>query len=299
MYPPLPATRTMLARLYEWFGKLPFQHFVPLTGPTRETDALLHGRITCEDDTLFLYGYDVGGREHCFFYDTPWDESRRVPRADNREWYDGLAMPRVFRVRYSVSQPDAHEILDPLLQAMMKRTLHRLGTRPAVAHPLTASAQQVLAQIDRWDERLHLLRRGGPLLPSTAPEAARWSPTLARFGAVVGKEDAAYLPYEFEGRATRYVFAVKLAQPDSGMTPLDHSPDASRAERRAHLAEVRRREQGLRLLAGAQDVRVWFHPDDPGQHALELHPLQPGEPPPVLTSGTTTYQLEPISFPTP
>ena len=299
MYPPLPDTRTMLATLYQWFGRLPAQDFAPLTGPTRETEALLHGRIPCQDDTLFLYGYSVGELEHCFFYDTPWDESRRVPRADNREWYDGLVMPRVFRVRYSVSQPDWHEILDPLLQAMMKRTLHRLGTRPAVAHPLTASAQQVLAQIDRWDERLRLLRRGRSLLPSSAPEGAGWLPALARFGAAVGTEDASYLPYEFEVGATRYVFAVKLTQPDSRMTPRDDSPGASRAERRAHLAEVRHRELGLRLLAGARDVRVWFHPDDPGQHALELRPLRPGESPPILESGTTTYQLEPILFPIP
>jgi hypothetical protein len=299
MYPPLPDTRTMLATLYQWFGKLPVQSVAPLTGPTRETDALLHGRIQCQDDTLFLYGYTVGTLEHCFFYDTPWDESCRVPRAGHLEWYDGLSMPRAFRVRYSVSQPDWHEILDPLLQAMMKRTLRRLGTRPAVANPLTASAPQVLAQIDRWDERLRLLRRGRFLLPSSAPEAAQWLPTLARFGAVVGKDDASYLPYEFEVGATRYVFAVKLAQWDSRMTPRDHSPDASRAERRAHLAEVRRREQGLRLLAGARDVPVRFHPEDPGQHALELLPLQPGEPSPVLESGTTTYQLEPLAFPRP
>ena len=88
--------------------------------------------------------------------------------------YDGLLMPRPFRVRYSVEQPDQHEILDPLLREMMKRTLHRIGTRPAVAKPLTASAEEVLAHIDRWDERLRYLRRRRYLSAETSQKSSDW-----------------------------------------------------------------------------------------------------------------------------
>ena len=289
MSSPLPDTRTILAELEHWLGRLRDQNVAPLTGPTQETDALLHGRLQSQDDTLFLYGYTVGPREHCFLYDTPWDERGRVPRPGHLEWYDGLELPRVFRVRYSVQEPDRHEILDPLLREMMKRTLRRLGTRPAVAHPLTASAQEVLAQFDRWEERLPLLRRGGRLTPASAPEAAHWPVARARFGAVVGREAHPFLSYAFDGGSTRYVFVVPLTQPGSRMTASGDSPDDSRAERRAHLARVRGQEQALRSLVGAEDVPVRFHPEDPGRHALVLAP----EP----DASTETFQLEPLAFP--
>jgi hypothetical protein len=286
--PPLPDTRTLLANLNDWYSRLPVQRAEPLTGPTHEADALLHGRRHYEDETLFLYGYTVGSREHCFFYDTPWDERTRVPRPGALEWYDGLDMPRPFRVRYSVSHPDRHEILDPRLGEMMKRPLHRVGTRPSVAHPLTASAKEVLEQIDRWDERLGLLRRSQFLTPMNAREVPGWLPARARFGDVVGTGDASYVSYEFEAGPIRYVFAVNLTHPFSRMTPSDHSPQASRAERRAHLREIRGKEQGLRALAGTRDVGVRFNPEDPGQHSLEL---------PTADSYMKTYQLEPLAFP--
>ena len=297
MYPPLPDTRTILSDLGTWFSRLRTQYAEPLTGPTQETDALLHGRMQYDDDTLFLYGYTVGTREHCFFYDTPWDERCRVPRPGHLEWYDGLEMPRAFRVRYSVSEPDRHEILDPLLQEMMKRTRHRVGTRLAVAHPLTASAEDVLARFDRWEERLPLLRRGELLTPVSAPEVSQWPSTSARFGDLVGREEDPFVSYAFDVGSTRYVFAMRLLQSGSRMTPSDSSPNRSRAERRAHLARVRGREQALRTLAGSRDVPVRFHPENPGRHALVLHSLQPGEPAPELDAYTRTFQLEPIVFP--
>ncbi|AKJ06778.1 hypothetical protein ATI61_105251 [Archangium gephyra] len=296
--PPLPETRTILANINDWYSKLPDHHARPLTGSTRDTDALLYGRVEYADETLFLYGYTVGAREHCFFYDTPWDESGRSFGEGHRsEWYDGLLMPRPFRVRYSVEQPDQHELLDPLLREMMKRTLHRMGTRPAVAKPLTASAEEVLAHIDRWDERLRFLRRRRYITTETVQESSGGSTTLARFGDVVGTGDVSYVSYSFEACGTRFVFAIKLTHSFSRMTPSSHSPQSSRAERRAHLAGVRRQEHGLQELAGAQGVRVRFHPDDPGLHTLELPPLQPGAEPLTLDSYTTLYQLEPIVFP--
>ena len=121
---------------------------------------------------------------------------------------------------------------------------------------------------------------------------------MARFGDVVGTGDGAYLSYGFEVESTRFVFAVKLAHSLSRMTPGDHAPWTSRAERRAHLAEVRRQDQTLQALTGRQDVRVRYDPEDPGQHALELPPLQAGAPPFQLDP-YTTYQLEPIVFPPP
>lgn len=297
-YPPLPETRTILAHINDWYGRLPHHHARPLTGPTRDTDALLHGRLEFADETLFLYGYTVGAREHCFFYDTPWDESnRRIGEGHYAEWYDGLLMPRPFRVRYSVEQPDQHEILDPLLREMMKRTLHRIGTRPAVAKPLTASAEEVLAHIDLWDERLRYLRRRRFLSAETSQKSSDWPTALARFGDVVGEGDASYISYSFEVGGTRFVFAIKLAHSFSRMTPSSHSPGRSRAERRAHLAGVRRQENGLQALAGVQGVRVRFNPDDPGLHTLELPAVQAGAGPLVLDEYTTMYQLEPIVFP--
>ncbi|MFY0572214.1 hypothetical protein ACN28E_51435 [Archangium lansingense] len=298
-HPPLPDTRTILADLNDWYSKLPYQHAEPLTGPTREVHAVLHGWMEYYDETLFLYGYTVGALEHCFFYDTPWDERGRVlGKGHHSEWYDGLAMPRPFRVRYSVAQPDRHEILDPLLCEMMKRPLHRLGTRPAVERPFTATAEEVLAHIDRWDERLPFLRRRRYLHIATPKESSGWLPTLARFGNVVGKGDGAYMPYEFEVESSRFVFAVKLTHSFSRMTPNDHAPSSSRAERRAHLSAARRQDQTLQELVGAQDVRVRYNPDNPGLHALELPLLQPGEPQ-LMLDRYTMYQLEPIVFPPP
>lgn len=297
--PSLPETRTILADINDWYSHLPYQHAEPLTGPTRETHAVLHGWLEYYDETLFLYGYTVGELEHCFFYDTPWDERNRVlGKGHHSEWYDGLAMPRPFRVRYSVDQPHQHEILDPLLREMMKRPLHRLGTRPAVARPFTASAEEVLAHIELWDERLPFLRRRRYLHTATRQEASVWLPALARFGHVVGTGDGAYISYAFEVDSSRFVFAVKLAHSFSRMTPSDHEPGRSRAERRAHLSGVRRQDQALQALAGAQDVPVRYDPENPGRHALELSPLQPGEPPPMLDR-YTMYQLEPIVFPPP
>ena len=254
MSSPLPDTRTILAHLESWFGRLRDQNTAPLTGPTRDTDALLQGRLQFQDNTLFLYGYTVGAREHCFLYDTPWDERGRVPGVGPREWYDGLEMPRTFRVRHSVLEPDRHEILDPLLREMMKRTLRRLGTRPSVANPLTASARDVLAQFDRWEERLPLLRHSELLVQASAPEVAHWPLTRARFAKEVGRADNPFLPYTFDVGATRYEFALRLAQSGARMTSSDDSPHESRASRRAHLAQVRGQERGLRSLAGAQDV---------------------------------------------
>ena len=298
MSTPLPDTRTILTNLSTWYSRLPVQSAAPLTGATREADALLHGWRPYDDETLFLYGYTVGALEHCFFYDTPWDERGRVPGRSPAEWYDGLSMPRPFRVRYSVARPDQHEILDPLLREMMKRTLHRVGTRPTVPRPLTAGAEEVLAHIDRWHERLPLLRRQRYLPTSTPAERVDWRATTARFGQVVGTGDAAYLSYAFEVDGTRFVFAVKVAHPLSRMTPNDHAPDTPRAERRAHLAEARRQENGLLALAGAPDVPVRFHPEDPGAlHVLEPSARQPGESPLVLDPYTTVYQLEPVVFP--
>jgi hypothetical protein len=124
-------------------------------------------------------------------------------------------MPRPFRVRYSLSHPDRHEILDPRLGEMMKRPLHRVGTRPTVANPLTASAKEVLEQIDRWDERLDLLRRGQYLTAMNAPEVPGWLTARARFGDVVGMGDASYVPYEFEGapRVSTERRALRSAHP--------------------------------------------------------------------------------------
>ncbi|QRN96646.1 hypothetical protein JRI60_47970 [Archangium violaceum] len=223
--PSLPETRTILADINTWYSKLPDQHARPLTGPTREADAILHGWLEYYDETLFLYGYTVGALEHCFFYDTPWDERGRVlGKGHPSEWYDGLAMPRPFRVRYSVAQPHQHEILDPLLGEMMKRPLHRLGTRPAVVRPFTASAEEVLAHIDRWDERLPFLRRRRYLTTAARQEASGWLPALARFGHIVGTGDASYISYGFEVDSTRFVFAVKLMHSFSRMTRVAMSP---------------------------------------------------------------------------
>ncbi|PTL77581.1 hypothetical protein [Vitiosangium sp. GDMCC 1.1324] len=121
---------------------------------------------------------------------------------------------------------------------------------------------------------------------------------LSRFGQVVGTGDGAYISYGFEVDSTRFVFAVKLTHAFSRMTPSDHSPGRSRAERRAHLSGVRQQDQAIQALAGAQDVRLRYDPENPGRHSLELPPLQPGEPPPMLDH-YKVYQLEPIVFPPP
>ncbi len=292
MPPPLPDPRTILADISTWHMWLPKQYAVPLVGPTGEADAILYGRTGYADETLFLYGYTVGEHEHCFLYDTPWDETHRAYGNGPSEWYDGLEMPRPFRVRYSVSEPERHEIVDPLLKEMMKRPLHRIGTRPAVAHPLTARADEVLLHIDRWDERLPYLRPGSYLEPANGPRAAGWTPVTARFGGIVGRGDAVYAHYRFPVDGTEYVFAVKLER--SEMTPSDYAPQSSRKERRAHLKSERRQDQAIRSLESGQELRVRFSPNDPKQHTLELPPLRDGEPPPVLGGSTTAYQLEPL-----
>ncbi len=293
MPPPLPDDpRTILADLPTWHPWLPKQQAVPLVGLTGEAEAILYGKTGYADETLFLYGYTVGEHEHCFLYDTPWDEVHRAYGKGPAEWYDGLETPRLFRVRYSASDPRQHEIIDPLLKAMMERPLHRLGTRPAVAHPLTARADEILRHIDRWDERLQYLRPGSYLEPANDPRTEGWTPVTARFGGIVGEGDAVYAHYRFPVEGTEYVFAVKLTR--SEMTPNDHAPQSSRKERRAHLKSERRREQSLQSLASGQEVRVRFNPRNPAHHTLELPPLREGEPPPVLGQATTAYQLEPF-----
>lgn len=293
MPPALPDDpRTILADLPTWHPWLPKQRAEPLVGPTGEAEAILYGKTGYADETMFLYGYTVGEHEHCFLYDTPWDEVHRAYGDGPAEWYDGLQTPRRFRVRYSVSNPQQHEIIDPLLKNMMERPLHRLGTRPAVPHPLTARADEVLRQIDRWDERLHYLRPGSYLGAVNEPLTKNWTSATARFGGIVGTGDAVYAHYRFPVDGTEHVFAVKL--PRSEMTPNAYAPQSSRKERRAHLSGERRREEAFRSLASGQEVRVRFNPDDPKQHTLELPSLQEGEPPAMLGRSLTTYQLEPI-----
>jgi hypothetical protein len=269
-----------------------------LAGPTAECEALLYGKTGFADETLFLYGYCVGAREHCFLYDTPWDELHRALGGGSpAEWYDGLEMPRAFRVRYSVSDPTKHEILDPLLKEMMKRPVRPLGTRPGGPHLLTARAEEVLRDIESWDGRLHYLRHGRYLVPANDPRAAGWTPAMAVFGGLVGSGSVTYAHYRYSVGETGYVFAVKPSPPISEMTPSDHSPGTSRKERRAHLAAARRQEQAFRSLVSGQQVRVRFNPQDPGEHSFELPPLQEGEHPPIVDPLCVAYQLEPIRPP--
>jgi hypothetical protein len=294
----LPDVRSLLSDLSTWYPRLPLQQAAPLTGPTAECEALLYGKTGYADETLFLYGYDVGGREHCFLYDTPWDEVHRALGGGGpAEWYDGLKLPRSFRVRYSAVEPFRHEIIDPLLKQMMKRPLRRLGTRHAVPHPLTARAEEVLRDIEHWDERLFFLRRGRYLESAGEGRATGWTPATAVFGGLVGNESISYAHYRFTAGGTEYVFAVKPPPPNSRMIPEGYSPQASRKERRAHLAGARRQEQAFRSLASGQTLRVRFNPRDPGEHSLELPPLREGEAAPGIDPSTTAYQLEPVVLP--
>ncbi|NVJ19972.1 hypothetical protein HUW62_01800, partial [Myxococcus sp. AM011] len=174
--------RTLLDQLRTLHSRMPVHQFAPLTGRTAEGDALLYGVTGYADETLFLYGYCVGKTEYCFLYDSPWDDLHRGMFGGFREWYDDLVMPRAFRMRYSISEPKQHEVLDPLLQPMMERPPRYLGTRAAVLHPLTATAEEVLRDIDRWDERLRYLRRAQSLVPQDASQVEGWTPAVARFG---------------------------------------------------------------------------------------------------------------------
>ncbi|WP_163998479.1 DUF3592 domain-containing protein [Pyxidicoccus caerfyrddinensis] len=290
--------RTRLSQLTTWHFRLPVHHFAPLTGRTVEAEALLYGELGYADETLFLYGYCVGADEYCFLYDTPWDEVHRALNgASPNEWYDGLVMPRAFRVRYSVSAPERHEMVDPLLRSMMERPFRYLGTRAAVPRPLTATAEEVLRDIDLWDERLRYLRRGRYLVPQDVSQTAEWTPAVARFGGLVGRGDAEYAHYRYEVGGTSYVFAVKTVPPISRMTPSDHSPQASRKRRRAHLALARRQEQGFRLLSSGQEIGVRFNPKEPAEHVLGAPMLPAGAPPLDIDPSTSVYQLEPIVFP--
>lgn len=287
---------TLLSNLNETYSDLPIHRVVPLVGPTRECDAILYGQTGFADETLFLYGYDAESIEHCFLYDTPWDEVHRAYNGGKPvEWYDGLEMPRSFRVRHSVEHPAQHEILDPLLKEMMKRPLRRLGTRPAILHPFTAQAEEVLRDIEAWGERLRYLRRGSYVEPAGSPKVNDWTPTMARFGGVVGSEGARYVHYRFTGGDTEYVFAMKPTV--RKMIPRSHAPMTSRKERRAHLSEERRYGLTLGSFVSGQEVRVRFNPQAPVEHSLEFAPQREGDPPPVIPVSTVTYQLEPVALP--
>lgn len=295
---PLPDVRTLLSDLSTWLYRLPVQSAAPLAGPTVECEALLYGETGFADETLFLYGYCEGAREHCFLYDTPWDELHRaLGGGAPAEWYDGLETPRTFRVRYSVSEPTKHEILDPLLKQMMARPIRYLGTRPGGPHLLTTRAEEVLRDIDTWDDRLRYLRQGRYVVAVDDPRAVDWTPVMAVFGGIVGSGSTAYAHYRYPVGDTGYVFAVKPTPPISEMTPSDHAPGTSRKERRAHLAEARRQEQALRSLVIGQDVRVRFNPQAPAEHSLELPPLPGEERPPRMDPFCVVYQLEPLALP--
>lgn len=279
--------RTLLDQLRTVYSRLPVHPFAPLTGRTAEADALLYGVTGFADETLFLYGYCVGRSEYCFLADSPWDEVHRGMFGGFREWYDDLVMPRAFRMRYRVSEPQQHEVLDPLLQPMMERPPRYLGTRDSVPHLLTATAEEVLRDIDRWDERLGFLRHSRYLLPLDASQSAEWTPAVARFGGLVGHGEGEYAHYGYTVGETSYVFAVKTVSPISRMTPSDHSPFSSRKKRREHLALARQQEQGFRKLASGQEIEVRFNPKDPSEHVL-------GAPLLAITPSTGVYQLEPI-----
>ncbi|MFP2956274.1 hypothetical protein ACLEPN_00190 [Myxococcus sp. 1LA] len=286
---PLPDVRTLLSELPTWQYRLPEYRAAPVEGPFVTCEAVLYGVLGYADETLFLYGYNVGEDEHCFLYDTPWDETHRAyAEGLAPEWYDGLQMPRAFQVRHAVAEPIRHEILDPLLSAMMERPLRYVGTRPAGRHLLTASATEVLRDIETWDMRLPYLRRGRDLLSAAAPEASGWTPVEARFEGLAGSGDNTYAHYRYEVAATGYVFAAKCQPPLAQMTPRSHAPFESRKERRAHLALARRQEEGFRLLTPGQPLKARFNPADPGQHALEALDLSPF---------TAVYQLEPVVLP--
>ncbi|WP_224369949.1 hypothetical protein [Hyalangium versicolor] len=288
---------TLLANIRDTYSDLPIHRVAPLVGPTRECDAILYGQTGFADETLFLYGYDAESLEHCFLYDTPWDELHRAYNGGKpAEWYDGLEMPRAFRVRYSIASPAQHEILDPLLKEMMDRPLRRLGTRPAIRNPFTAQAEEVLRDIDSWGERLRYLRRGSYVESASSPQVKDWTPATARFGGVVGSESARYVHYRFAVGDIEHVFAMKPAI--RKMTPLDHAPWTSRKERRAHLAEARRYELTLGSFVSGQEVRVRFNPQAPVEHSLEFPPQREGETPPEVPVSTVTYQLEPVILPT-
>jgi hypothetical protein len=92
-----------------------------------------------------------------------------------------------------------------------------------------------------------------------------------------------------------YVFAMKPFL--QKMTPSNHAPWTSRKERRAHLAAARLQELSLSSLASGQELRVRFNPQKTREHSIELPPLREGEVPPVLSSSTVTYQLEPLVYP--
>lgn len=295
---PLPDVRTLLSGLSTWLYRLPVQKAEPLAGPTAEVEAILYGRTGFADETLFLYGYCVGASEHCFLYDTPWDEVHRALGGGTpAEWYDGLSMPRAFRVRYSALEPSKHEILDPLLKEMMNRPIRPLGTRPGSTQLLTAPAKEVLRDIEHWDQRLRFLRVGRFLVPADDPKASSWTPVTAVFGGIVGSGSTSYAHYRYSASGTEYVFAVKPAPPISEMTPSDYSPGSSRKERRAHLAAARRQEQAFRSLVSGQEVRIRFNPQTPAEHSLELPPLQEGERPPTVDQLSVVYQLEPVELP--
>lgn len=279
--------RALLDQLRTVHSRLPVHHFAPLTGRTAEGDALLYGMTGYADETLFLYGYCVGKTEYCFLYDSPWDDLHRGMFGGPREWYDDLVMPRAFRMRYCVSEPQQHEVLDPLLQPMMERPPRFLGTRDSVAHPLTATAEEVLRDIDRWDERLSFLRRARSLVPQDASQVEGWLPAVARFGGLVGHGEGEYAHYRYTVGETSYVFAVKTEAPLSKMTPSDHAPSSTRKERRAHLALARQQQQGFRQLSSGQEIGVRFNPEDPAEHVL-------GAPLLDITSSTAAFQLEPI-----
>ncbi|QDE95858.1 hypothetical protein BHS05_08200 [Myxococcus xanthus] len=286
---PLPDVRTLLSRLPAWHFRLPEYRAAPVEGRAVTCDAVLYGTLGYADETLFLYGYNVGEDEHCFLYDTPWDETHRAyARGQPPEWYDGLQMPRAFQVRHAVAEPSRHEILDPLLKVMMERPLRYLGTRPAIPRLLAAGAAEVLGDIQEWDARLRFLRRGRYLLSAGAPEASGWTPVEARFGGLAGSGNTTYAHYHYDVGATGYVFAVKCQPPLARMTPSDHAPQTSRKERRAHLALARRQEEGFRLLTPGQPLQVRFNPADPGEHALGTLDLAPS---------TAAYQLEPVVLP--
>lgn len=286
--------KTLLAELSDVYADLPRQTAEPLVGATAECEATLYGKTGFADETMFFYGYNVGAHEHCFLYDTPWDETHRaLGGGDPPEWYDGLELPRAFRVRYSVSSPAQHEILDPLLKEMMKRPLRRLGTRPAVPHPLTASAEEILRDIELWDERLSYVRTRYSLEPANSPRVEDWTAATARFGGVVGSGDTQYAHYRFTVDGTEYVFALNISP--TKMTPAYSFFGGSRKDRRAHLEEERRWVQAINSLTSGQELRVRFNRRVPGVHSLELPPLREGEAPPVLSWALMVYQLEPLT----
>ena len=294
----MPDVRTLLSELRTWHSRLPVQQAAPVQGLAATCEALLYGELGYADETLFLYGYSVGEDEHCFLYDTPWDEVHRALGGGHPpEWYDGLEMPRSFQVRYAVAEPRRHEILDPLLREMMQRPLRYVGTRPAVPHLLTAGAEALLRDIQEWDERLRFLRRGYTLLAADEPRAEGWTQAVARFGGLVGSGSATYAHYRYAAAGTNYVFAVKCQPPLARMTPSSHAPMNSRKERRAHLALARRQEQGFRLLSPGEELQVRFNPVDPGEHALGPILRSVGPEPLELSSSVVAFQLEPVRLP--